>query len=102
MGVWSLAVVNVIGRLEAVVTNEAFSQSGTTYAEVLCKNSYVGRTFIQPSTKKRKLGVSMKFGVLEHNVRGKRIVLVDDSIVRGNTMAPIIRLLKGRGALEVG
>lgn len=77
------------------------SQSGIPYVEVLCKNRYVGRTFIQPSRRLRQLSVAKKFGVLVGNCKGKRIVLVDDSIVRGNTIAPIIRMLKESGALEV-
>ena len=78
-----------------------FIQSGLPYIEVLCKNRYVGRTFIQPSMRLRKLGVAKKFGALAENFRGQRIVLVDDSIVRGNTMAPIVKLLKSSGAAEV-
>lgn len=69
--------------------------------EVLCKNRYVGRTFIQPSPRLRQLGVAKKFGALTENFRDKRIVIVDDSIVRGNTMGPIVRLLKNAGAKEV-
>jgi amidophosphoribosyltransferase len=71
------------------------------YLEVLCKNRYVGRTFIQPCSRLRKLGVAKKFGPLVDNFRGKRIVLLDDSIVRGNTMTAIITLLKTCGAKEV-
>lgn len=71
------------------------------FAEVLCKNRYVGRTFIQPSTRLRQLGVAKKFGALSENVRGKRLVLIDDSIVRGNTIGPIIKLLRDAGAKEV-
>ena len=71
------------------------------YVEVFCKNRYVGRTFIQPSTRLRQLAVSKKFGVLTDNVCDKRIILIDDSIVRGNTMGPIIKLLKRSGAKEV-
>lgn len=77
------------------------NQTGIPYVEVLTKNRYVGRTFIQPSTRLRQLGVSKKFGPLTENFAGKRVVLVDDSIVRGNTIAPIIRLLKQAGAKEV-
>lgn len=69
--------------------------------EVLCKNRYVGRTFIQPNTRLRQLGVAKKFGVLTDNFAGKRVVLVDDSIVRGNTISPIIKLLREAGAKEV-
>ena len=68
---------------------------------MLCKNRYVGRTFIQPSTRLRQLGVAKKFGALSENVKDKRIVLIDDSIVRGNTIGPIIKLLKDAGAKEV-
>lgn len=77
-------------------------QSGLPYVEVLCKNRYVGRTFIQPNTRLRQLGVAKKFGALTDNFAGKRIVLIDDSIVRGNTISPIIKLLKEAGATEVG
>ncbi len=69
--------------------------------EVLCKNRYVGRTFIQPTMRLRQLGVAKKFGPLTSNFKGKRVVLIDDSIVRGNTMGPIVRLLKNAGAKEV-
>lgn len=76
-------------------------ESGLEFTEVLCKNRYVGRTFIQPSTRLRQLGVAKKFGGLSANVAGKRLVLIDDSIVRGNTIGPIIKLLRDSGALEV-
>lgn len=76
-------------------------ESGIPYVEVLCKNRYVGRTFIQPSRRLRQLGVAKKFGVLRDNCVGRKIVLIDDSIVRGNTIAPIIRMLMAAGALEV-
>ncbi|MCI4389299.1 hypothetical protein PGIGA_G00096400 [Pangasianodon gigas] len=75
--------------------------SGLPYVEVLCKNRYVGRTFIQPNTRLRQLGVAKKFGALTDNFAGKRVVLIDDSIVRGNTISPIIKLLKEAGATEV-
>ncbi|KAF7268795.1 hypothetical protein GWI33_018144 [Rhynchophorus ferrugineus] len=76
-------------------------QSGISFAEVLCKNRYVGRSFIQPSNRLRQLLVAKKFGALSAMVKGKRIILVDDSIVRGNTIGPIIKLLKNAGATEV-
>ncbi|XP_068157297.1 amidophosphoribosyltransferase [Drosophila tropicalis] len=76
-------------------------ESGLEFAEVLCRNRYVGRTFIQPSTRLRQLGVAKKFGALSENVAGKRLVLIDDSIVRGNTIGPIIKLLRDAGAKEV-
>ncbi|XP_077301465.1 amidophosphoribosyltransferase-like, partial [Arctopsyche grandis] len=75
--------------------------SGIPFVEVLCKNRYVGRTFIQPSTRLRQLGVAKKFGALSANVAGERLVLIDDSIVRGNTIGPIIKLLRDAGAKEV-
>uniref|UniRef100_A0A452G2L9 Amidophosphoribosyltransferase n=1 Tax=Capra hircus TaxID=9925 RepID=A0A452G2L9_CAPHI len=77
------------------------TKCGLPYVEVLCKNRYVGRTFIQPNMRLRQLGVAKKFGVLSDNFKGKRIVLVDDSIVRDNTISPIIKLLKESGAKEV-
>ena len=76
-----------------------YVQSKLPYAEVLYKNSYIGRTFIKPSL--RSKAVDLKFGVVMSNVVGKRIVLIDDSIVRGNTMPPIVGLLKRAGAKEV-
>ena len=76
-------------------------KSGIPYVEVLTRNRYVGRTFIQPSTRLRKLGVARKFGPLTANFRDKRIILIDDSIVRGNTIAPIIKVLREAGAAEV-
>ncbi|XP_066141713.1 amidophosphoribosyltransferase-like [Euwallacea fornicatus] len=76
-------------------------QSGIAFGEVLCKNRYVGRSFIQPSNRLRQLLVAKKFGALSGMVKGKRIILVDDSIVRGNTIGPIIKLLRNAGATEV-
>jgi amidophosphoribosyltransferase len=76
-------------------------KSGIPFVEVLCKNRYVGRTFIQPSDRLRQLGVAKKFGALSENVAGKRLILIDDSIVRGNTIGPIIKLLRDAGAKEV-
>lgn len=76
-------------------------ESELHFVEVLCKNRYVGRTFIQPSNRLRQLGVAKKFGALSENVAGKRLVLIDDSIVRGNTIGPIIKLLRDAGAIEV-
>ncbi|XP_044731299.1 amidophosphoribosyltransferase-like isoform X2 [Chrysoperla carnea] len=76
-------------------------QSGIPFSEVLCRNRYVGRTFIQPSNRLRQLGVAKKFGALSGNVKGKKLILIDDSIVRGNTIAPIIKLLRDAGAKEV-
>ncbi|KAK7074888.1 hypothetical protein SK128_002805 [Halocaridina rubra] len=76
-------------------------QCGLPYVEVLCRNRYVGRSFIQPDTRSRQLAVAKKFGALTENLVGRRVVLVDDSIVRGTTVGPIIRLLRQAGAREV-
>ena len=77
------------------------SASGLPYNDGFIKNRYIGRTFIQPTDSLRKQGVAMKFNVLTENVRGKRIVVIDDSIVRGNTSGPLVRLLREGGAAEI-
>lgn len=71
------------------------------FGEVLIKNRYIHRTFIQPDQRLRDLGVRMKLNPLKEEIEGKRIVLVDDSIVRGTTSAKIVKLLKEAGAKEV-
>jgi amidophosphoribosyltransferase len=76
-------------------------ESGIPYSEGLIKNRYIGRTFIQPDDRLRQLGVQLKFNPLTDNLAGKRVVLVDDSIVRGNTSGPIVKLLRDAGAREV-
>jgi amidophosphoribosyltransferase len=65
------------------------------------KNAYVGRTFIQPSQTIRQLGIRLKLNPLKEVIRGKRLVVVDDSIVRGNTQRALIRMLREAGALEI-
>jgi amidophosphoribosyltransferase len=75
--------------------------SGITYGAGLMKNPYVGRTFIQPSQTLRQLGIRLKLNPVRDNVRGKRLVVVDDTIVRGNTQRAIVRMLREAGALEV-
>uniref|UniRef100_A0A914XIX5 Amidophosphoribosyltransferase n=1 Tax=Plectus sambesii TaxID=2011161 RepID=A0A914XIX5_9BILA len=86
----------------ATAASHGYAQkSGIPYEDVLYRNSYVGRSFIQPNTELRQSSITKKFGVLTQNVSGKRVVLVDDSIVRGNTMGIIVRLLKQHGAKEV-
>ncbi|MFO7918489.1 MAG: amidophosphoribosyltransferase [Anaerolineae bacterium] len=76
-------------------------ESGIPYGEGLIKNRYIGRTFIQPSDRLRKAGVALKFNALSDILRGKRIVVVDDSIVRGYTSKPTMRLLREAGAREI-
>jgi amidophosphoribosyltransferase len=76
-------------------------QSGIPYGAGLVKNAYVGRTFIQPSQTIRQLGIRLKLNPLRENVRGKRLVVVDDTIVRGNTQRAIVRMLREAGAIEV-
>ena len=76
-------------------------ESDIPYTEGLIKSRYIGRTFIQPTDQLRKVGVAMKFNPLPENLKGKRIVLVDDSIVRGNTSGPLLQLLRKAGAAEV-
>ena len=76
-------------------------ESGIPYGAGLVKNSYVGRTFIQPSQTIRQLGIRLKLNPLREIIEGKRIVVVDDSIVRGNTQRALIRMLREAGALEI-
>jgi len=76
-------------------------QSGLPYTEALIKNRYIGRTFIQPDQHLREMGVSLKFNALPEVLEGKRVVLVDDTIVRGTTSKPIVQLLRNAGAKEV-
>jgi len=76
-------------------------QSGIPYGLGLVKNSYVGRTFIQPSQTIRQLGIRLKLNPLREIIEGKRIIVVDDSIVRGNTQRALVRMLREVGALEI-
>jgi amidophosphoribosyltransferase len=76
-------------------------ESGIEYGMGLVKNSYVGRTFIQPSQTIRQLGIRLKLNPLREVIEGKRLVVVDDSIVRGNTQRALVRMLREAGAKEV-
>ncbi len=76
-------------------------QSGIPYGQGFVKNAYVGRTFIQPSQTLRQLGIRLKLNPLTHTIKGKRLVVVDDSIVRGNTQRAQVRMLREAGAAEV-
>lgn len=77
------------------------AQSGITYGQGLVKNPYVGRTFIQPSQSIRQLGIRLKLNPLRDVVAGQRLVVVDDSIVRGNTQRQLVAMLRAAGAKEV-
>ncbi len=76
-------------------------QSGIPYGQGLVKNAYVGRTFIQPNQTIRQLGIRLKLNPLREVIRGQRLVVVDDSIVRGNTQRALVRMLREAGAAEV-
>ena len=76
-------------------------QSGIPFAQGLVKNAYVGRTFIQPSQTLRQLGIRLKLNPLKEEIAGKHLVVVDDSIVRGNTQRAIVRMLREAGAASV-
>ncbi len=75
--------------------------SGIPFGEGLIKNRYVARTFIQPTQELRAMGVRMKLNPLRDNIAGKRLVVIDDSIVRGTTMVQLVRMLRQAGAAEV-
>lgn len=76
-------------------------ESGIPFELAMIRSHYIGRTFIEPSQKIRDLGVKLKFNVVESVVKGKRVVVVDDSIMRGTTMRKIIKMFKTAGATEV-
>lgn len=86
------------GRYAAIGYAQA---SGIPFGEGLVKNAYVGRTFIQPSQAIRQLGIRLKLNPLRGVIGGKRLVVVDDSIVRGNTQRALVRMLREAGAAEV-
>ena len=75
--------------------------SGIPYNDGFVKNRFVGRTFIEPTDSLRKRGVAMKYNVINENVLNKRVIMIDDSIVRGNTTGPLVKLLRTAGAQEV-
>lgn len=92
MGIPDSATTAAIGYAE---------ESGIPYSEGLIKNRYIGRTFIQPDDRLRQAGVALKFNPLPDNLSGRRVVVVDDSIVRGNTSGPIVAMLRRAGAREI-
>ena len=76
-------------------------QSGIAHNDGLIKNRYIGRTFIEPTQDLRERGVALKFNALAENLAGKRVVMIDDSLVRGTTAGPLVKLLRDAGATEV-
>jgi amidophosphoribosyltransferase len=76
-------------------------ESGIPYGHGLVKNAYVGRTFIEPSQTIRQLGIRLKLNPLKEVIKGKRIIVVDDSIVRGNTQRALVQMLREAGAKEI-
>jgi amidophosphoribosyltransferase len=75
--------------------------SGIPYNVGFIKNRYIGRTFIEPTDSLRKQGIKLKFNAIEQNVRDKRVVMIDDSIVRGNTTGALVKLIRDAGAKEI-
>jgi len=75
--------------------------SGIPHNDGLIKNRYIGRTFIEPTQDLRERGVALKFNALAENLAGKRVVMIDDSLVRGTTAGPLVRMLRDAGATEV-
>jgi amidophosphoribosyltransferase len=79
-----------------------FSQkTGIPYNDGFVKNRYIGRTFIQPTDSLRRQGVALKFNVIDENIRDQSLVVIDDSIVRGNTSGPLVSKLREAGARQV-
>ncbi|MDD3947320.1 MAG: amidophosphoribosyltransferase [Clostridia bacterium] len=86
----------------AIVCARGYSEtSGIPYVDALSKNRYVGRSFIQPSQSMRESSVKIKLNAFRSNIKGKRLILIDDSIVRGTTSKKIIKLLRQNGVKEV-
>ena len=76
-------------------------ESGIPYGTAFVKNGYVGRTFIKPGQSSRESSVQIKLNVLKEAVKGKRVIMIDDSIVRGTTSDRIVKMLRDAGATEV-
>ena len=76
-------------------------ESGIPHNDGLIKNRYIGRTFIEPTQDMRERGVALKFNALAENLAGKRVVMIDDSLVRGTTAGPLVKLVREAGATEV-
>jgi amidophosphoribosyltransferase len=76
-------------------------RAASPHNDGLIKNRYIGRTFIEPTQDLRERGVALKFNALTENLAGKRVVMIDDSLVRGTTAGPLVKLLRDAGATEV-
>jgi amidophosphoribosyltransferase len=76
-------------------------ESGLPFNDGLIKNRYIGRTFIEPTQDIRERGVALKFNALAENLEGRRVVMIDDSLVRGTTAGPLVKLVRDAGATEV-
>ena len=77
------------------------NESGIPFNDGLIKNRYIGRTFIEPTQDIRERGVALKFNALRENLEGRRVIMIDDSLVRGTTAGPLVKLLRDAGAAEV-
>jgi amidophosphoribosyltransferase len=77
------------------------NESGLPFNDGLIKNRYIGRTFIEPTQDIRERGVALKFNALSENLEGKRVIMIDDSLVRGTTAGPLVKLVRDAGATEV-
>lgn len=93
-------VISVPDSGTSAATGYAF-ESGIPFVEGLIKNRYIGRTFIQPSPKQRDTAVKLKLNPIKEVIEGKRVIIIDDSIVRGTTSGKIIKMLRNAGAKEV-
>ena len=77
------------------------AESGILHNDGLIKNRYIGRTFIEPTQDMRERGVALKFNALSENLAGRRVVMIDDSLVRGTTAGPLVQMVRDAGATEV-
>lgn len=100
---WPVEADLVIGVPESATPAAAgyASERKMDYADGLIKNRYIQRTFIQPDQEMRKMGVQMKFNAVEAVLAGKSVVMIDDSIVRGTTVKPLVKLLREAGVKKV-
>ena len=98
---WMRTWLSPCPTLRSAASTGFADETGIPFGEGLIKNRYIGRTFIQPDQRLRDVGVQLKFNPMPEVLRGKRIVVVDDSIVRGTTTPAIVAMLRKAGAREV-